>query len=92
MTEMVVIPMSSGEYVLQFQDGDHVTDHRVDLSKEMLTELGRSPDDAREVIRASIQLLMEDGDGTPLAPSVDLGSRWGGDRGFREQLTDRLRA
>jgi hypothetical protein len=85
---LMVIPMSSGEYVLQIQSERFTTEHRVDVPVRVLDELGLSRDRARDVIARSVDWFSERGEDLPAL--VDIGVAWDGEPGFRRFLADEL--
>jgi hypothetical protein len=88
MTNVMVIPMSSGEYVLQIQDERFATDHRVDLPLRLLDELGVSRDRAKDVIIRSVDWFREQDEELPQL--VNLGTTWDRHPEFRSFLADQL--
>jgi len=88
--DLMVIPMSTGEYVLQIRSERLTTEHRVDVPVRLLDELGLSRDRARDVIARSVDWFREQGEDLPAL--VDLGVVWDGEPGFRRFLADQLSA
>jgi hypothetical protein len=86
--DLMVIPMSTGEYVLQIRSERFTTDHRVDVPVRMLDELGLSRDRARDVIARSVDWFSDQGEDLPAI--VDLGAAWDGEPDFRRFLADQL--
>jgi hypothetical protein len=88
MTNVMVIPMSTGEYVLQIQEQKVASDHRVDLPVRLLDELGVSRDRAKDVITRSVDWFREQDEELPVL--VNLGSTWDRHPEFRRFLADHL--
>jgi hypothetical protein len=88
MTNVMVIPMSSGEYVLQVQAEQFSTDHRVDLPVRLLDELGVPKDRAGDVITRSVDWYREQDNDLPLR--LDLGATWDEQPDFRRFLSQGL--
>jgi len=88
VTNLMVIPMSSGEYVLQIQDERVASDHRVDLPLRLLDELGVSRDRAKDVITRSVDWFREQDEELPLL--VNLGTTWDQHPDFRRFLAEEL--
>jgi hypothetical protein len=88
VTNLMVIPMSSGEYVLQIQEEKFASDHRVDLPRRLLDELGVSHERAKDVITCSVGWFREQDEDVPLL--VNLGATWDEHPDFRRFLTDQL--
>jgi hypothetical protein len=86
--DLMVIPMSTGEYVLQMRSERFTTDHRVDVPVRVLDELGLSRDRAQDVIARTVDWFSDQGQDLP--PLVDLGVAWDGEPDFRRFLADRL--
>jgi hypothetical protein len=85
----MVIPMSSGEYVLQIQERQLATDHRVDLPVRLLDELGVSRERAKDVITTSVDWFRQQDEEVPLL--MNLGATWDRHPDFRRFLADQLR-
>jgi hypothetical protein len=85
---VTVIPMSSGEYVLQIQSEQLATDHRVDLPVRLLDELGLPKDRAGDVIATSVDWYEERDDEVPLR--MNLGATWDEQPDFRQFLSSEL--
>jgi hypothetical protein len=84
----MVIPMSSGEYVLQIQSERRASDYRVDVPERLLDELGLSREHAKDVITRSVDWYRERD--VELPPLLDLGITWDQHPEFRRFLTDGL--
>ena len=86
--DLMVIPMSSGEYVLQIPSEHFATDHRVDVPARVFDELGLPRDRAKDVIARSVDWFRDRGEDVPAL--VDLGTAWDSDPDFRRFLSDQL--
>jgi hypothetical protein len=86
--DLMIIPMSTGEYVLQIRSERLTTDHRVDVPVRLLDELGLPRDRAKDVIARSVDWFRDQGKDLPAL--MDLGVRWDGEPGFRRFLADQL--
>jgi hypothetical protein len=85
MSDVVVIPLSSGEFVLQILSRNRSVEHSVDIPQRVLDQLGVPRERAKDVVSTSVEWLREHTEELP--PRVDLGARWDADEGFRHHLT-----
>lgn len=92
MSEAFVIPMSSGEFVLQIQSADRSVEHRVDVPNRLLDELGVSRDRAKQVIEASLDWFRAHEPDRDLPSLVDLGVECDRDAGLRGYLFEEVAA
>lgn len=88
MSDVMVMPMSSGEFTAQIQRDGSVTSYRVALPSRLLEELCLPTDEARRVVEESIEELASSDRKIPTV--VDLEAWWANDPEFRSALATRL--
>ena len=72
MSEIVVTPMGPGQFGVQVREGDTETSHHVTVPEPFLDDLGLAGADQEQVVRESIEFLLEREPATSIMPEFDL--------------------